>query len=138
MPSDPAFTPLFLAVKLTDIGLVTAYYFVIGIVFAKVFDHFYGSFRKEKYDEKNPILIFFEIIIHLFLIGVVAYTLRNVVQMIPFPLEGVAGFQHERLKELEGGHVLAIVLVLFQKNLLAKISYFAQRVLGISVGKLSE
>jgi hypothetical protein len=138
MPSDPPFTPLFLAVKLTDIGLVTMYYFVFGITFAKIFDYFYGPFEKENYKKISTVRIFFEIVFHLFLIGVVAYALRNVVSLIPFPFEGVAGFRHERLKELEGGHVLALVLVLFQKNLMKKISYFADRVLGIRGTPASE
>ena len=131
MPSDPPFSPAFLAVKIADIGLVTMYYFVFGILFAKLFDGFYGKFRKDEYDGKNGVIIFFEIIIHLFLIGLVAYGLRNVVQVIPYPLDGVAGFQHRRLKELDGGYVLAVVLVLFQKNLLHKISYFSKRFLNL-------
>ena len=131
MPSEPAFTPLFLAVKLTDIGLVTMYFFIFGITFAKIFDYFYGTFEAEDYEQVSSFKIFLEIVLHLFLIGVVAYLLRNVVGLIPFPLEGVAGFRHERLKELEGGHVLALVLVLFQKNLMKKIGYFAERVFGI-------
>ena len=125
------FTPLFLAVKLADIGLVTVYYFVFGITVAKLFDIVYGQFRPENYEKVGTFKLFLEIVLHLFLIGIVAYALRNIVSAIPFPLEGVAGFRHERLKELEGGHVLAIVLVLFQKNLIDKIKYFANRVLGI-------
>ena len=106
--------------------------FVFGITFAKLFDLVYGKFDEDNYKKVSSIRIFFEIVFHLFLIGVVAYALRNVVGLIPFPFEGVAGFKHDRLKELEGGHVLALVLVLFQKNLLKKISYFAKRVLGIT------
>lgn len=131
MPSDPPFSAAFLAVKLADIGLVTVYYFVFGILFAKGFDSVYGKFRKDDYDKKGQFMIFLEIILHLFLIGVVAYGLRNAVSAIPFPLDGVAGFQHRRLKELDGGYVLAVVLVLFQKNLMKKISYFSKRILNI-------
>lgn len=131
MPIDPPFSLLFLLVKLTDIGLVTVYFFVSGILFAKVFDNLYGNFRKDEYDLKSSYVIFFEIVSHLFLIGIVAYGLRNIVRAIPFPLEGVAGFQHHRLKELDGGYVIGVVLVLFQKNLLQKIAYFSKRVLGI-------
>ena len=131
MPSDPPFSATFLAVKLADIGLVTVYYFVFGILFAKAFDSVYGKFRKDEYDKKNKFVIFLEIILHLFLMGIVAYALRNIVAAIPFPLEGVAGFQHTRLKELQGGAVLSIVLVFFQKNLMNKIKYFLRRVLNI-------
>ena len=131
MPSDPPFSATFLAVKLADIGLVTVYYFVFGIIIAKGFDIIYGKFRKDDYDKKSEIQIFLEIIVHLFLMGVIAYGLRNIVSAIPFPLEGVAGFQHSRLKELQGGAVLSIVLVFFQKNLMSKIKYFSKRVLDI-------
>jgi hypothetical protein len=131
MPSDPPFTPTFLAVKLVDIGLVTMYYFVFGIIAAKLFDKFYGKFDKEDYEKKSTILVFFEIILHLFFIGVSAYVLRNAVQLIPYPFEGVAGFKHLRLKELDGGYVLSVILVLFQKNLMGKISYFAKRVIDL-------
>ena len=131
MPSDPPFTPLFLAVKLTDIGLVTMYYFVAGIVAAKLFDIVYGEFNETDYDKKSNIVIFGEIVLHLFFIGVVAYVLRNIVSEIPFPLEGLGGFKHSRLKEREGGYALSIVLVLFQKNLTAKVSYFGKRVLDL-------
>lgn len=131
MPSDPPFTPAFLAVKLVDIGIVTVYYFVFGVIAAKLFDKFYGKFDKEDYEKKSTVLIFLEIILHLFMIGVSAYVLRNIVQLIPYPLEGVAGFQHRRLKELDGGYVLSVILVLFQKNLMSKISFFTKRVIDL-------
>jgi len=131
MPSDPPFTSAFLAVKLIDIGIVTVYYFVFGVIAAKLFDKFYGKFDKEDYEKKSTVLIFLEIILHLFLIGVSAYVLRNIVQLIPYPLEGVAGFQHRRLKELDGGYVLSVILVLFQKNLMSKISFFTKRVIDL-------
>jgi hypothetical protein len=133
MPEVP-FTPLFLGVKLIDIGLVTIYFFSIGIVVAKVFDIAYGEFKESDYHKKSLIRIFFEICLHLFLLGVVAYALRNIIELIPFPLEGVGGFQHRRLKELEGGHALAVVIFLFQKNLRDKVIYFARRAFGINAG----
>jgi hypothetical protein len=133
MPAVP-YTPSFLAVKLLDIGLVTVYFFAIGLLFAKVFDYIYGPFKEENYKDRSTAILFGEIILHLFLLGVVAYVLRNIVQMIPFPLDGVAGFEHARLKELEGGHVISIVLLFFQENLQAKLAYFAKRAFGLVAG----
>jgi hypothetical protein len=133
MPGDSPFTPLFLGVKLIDIGLVTTYYFIIGIVFAKLFDSFYGKFDEENYKDISNLKLLGEIILHLFILGIVAYILRNIVQSIPFPLEGIAGFKHERLKELEGGHILAFVLILFQRNLFDKLKFFANRAFGIKI-----
>jgi hypothetical protein len=131
MPREVPFTPLFLAVKLTDIGLTTMYFLVAGLVFAKLFDLVYGEFKEDDYKKMNKFVLFLDILFHLFLIGIAAYILRNVVGLIPFPLEGVAGFQHKRLKELSGGTVLAMVLLFFQRNLRDKITYFADTVFGI-------
>ncbi len=131
MPKEVPFTPAFLAVKLTDIGLTTTYFFVIGLVFAKLFDIAYGKFKEEDYKKISKPILLLDILFHLFLIGVTAYILRNIVGLIPFPLDGVAGFQHERLKELSGGTVLAMVLLFFQRNLRDKITYFANSVFGI-------
>jgi hypothetical protein len=125
------FTPTFLAVKLLDIGYVTFLYFMFGLAFAKGFDLLYGDFDKQKYKNQPKWKLFLEIILHVFAIGVTAYILRNLIELIPFPLDGVGGFQHSRLKELEGGHILTVVLILFQKNLEEKVKYFGESVLGI-------
>jgi hypothetical protein len=53
--------------------------------------------------------------------------MRNVVEMIPSPVDGIAGFQHSRLKELEGGHILIVVTILFQKNLQEKVLLLGER-----------
>ena len=125
------FTPAFVGVKLLDIGYVTFLFFIFGLVFAKGFDLLYGKFNKDKYKKETKWKLLVEILIHVFAIGVVAYILRNVVEMIPFPLYGVAGFRHSMLKELEGGHIMTIVLILFQKNLEEKVKYFGEAVLEI-------
>ena len=133
MSKDVPYTLQFLSIKVLDIGLVSVYFFVIGIAFAKLFDYIYGDFHKEQYKKHTKLRLFLEIVSHLFLLGVVAYFLRNIVERIPFPLDGVAGFEHSRLKELEGGHVIAIVMILFQKNLQNKIAYFVETMFGIKV-----
>jgi len=136
MPKEVPFTATFLGVKLLDIGLTTTYFFVIGILAAKGFDTLFGDLDHEEYRTRSLWLLFIEIVLHLFLLGVVAYALRNIIELIPYPLHGVAGYDHFRLKELEGGEVMALVLILFQKNLHAKVLYFVNRAFGISVKEI--
>lgn len=123
MPRVP-FSLCFLGVKLLDIGLVTMYYFVLAIAVARITDTVAGKFIESDYKDVPQWALFLEILLQLFIIGVVAYILRNIVSMIPFPLDGVAGYNHFRLKELEGGEIMAVILILFQRNLFEKISYF--------------
>ncbi len=131
MPREVPFTAAFLGVKLLDIGLTTTYFFVIGLVAAKVFDAIYGKFKRDDYKKMNKFVLFLDIVFHMFLVGITAYALRNIIGLIPFPLEGVAGFEHKRLKELSGGTALSLILLFFQDNLRDKITYFADSVFGI-------
>jgi len=131
MPREVPFTAAFLGVKLLDIGLTTTYFFVIGLAAAKVFDLVYGKFKRDDYKKMNKGVLFLDIVFHMFLVGITAYALRNIIGLIPFPLEGVAGFEHKRLKELSGGTALSLILLFFQDNLRDKITYFADSVFGI-------
>jgi len=133
MPKNAAYTPAFLLVKLLDIGLVTVYFFVLGLTAAKAFDGVMGDFDEKNYQKISMLQLFVEIVLQLFALGVISYVLRNIVRLIPFPLDGVAGFHHNRLKELDGGEVMALVLILFQHNLIDKVLYFVRRVLNIKV-----
>jgi hypothetical protein len=120
-------------VKLIDIGITYTYFFILGLVMAKVFDYVYiKRLHEDKTDWKTyPISLFtLNLLLHFFLIGVSVYFIRNVVQLIPYPLEGVAGYQHHRLKELGGGAILTFMIFLFQENLSDKVHIYAKRVIG--------
>ena len=134
MPSrDVPFTAAFLAVKLADIGFVTVLYFVAALLFAWVFQSVYEGKSEKEYQETPLWQLSADVVFHIFLIGVVAYILRNLIALVPFPLEGVAGFQHSRLKELQGGVILAVLIFMFQESLRTKIAVFAKRTLGFDV-----
>ena len=130
---DPPYTPTFVTVKLIDIGVTYTYFFVIGLITAKLFDFIYFDLLKEhEKDWKTyPIGLFtLNILFHFFLIGVSVYFIRNFVQLIPYPLEGVAGYQHHRLKELGGGAILTFMIFMFQDNLTDKVKIYARRVIN--------
>ncbi len=127
------YTTSFLLTKMAGIAYVTSIYFFIGIIVAKAFDHVYGDFREEDYmlDGKvRSAYLTFDLILHMSVYAIVFYILRNIVERIPFPLEGYGGYEHHRLKELEGGPVMEFVGLLFQKNLKEKVALFMSAVLG--------
>ena len=68
--------------------------------------------------------ILIEIYLNLIILAIASYIIRNVVELIPFPLDGVYGFEHRKVKELSGGIVTGFAIFLYQKNLRAKIDYF--------------
>jgi uncharacterized membrane protein len=133
--SDPPYTPAFVTVKLIDIGITYTYFFVVGLIMGKVFDYIYSDLLDEsETDWKTyPIGLFtLNILFHFFLVGVSVYLIRNIVSAIPYPLDGMAGYQHHRLKELGGGAVLIFMIFLFQKNLTEKVKIYAERVIGVT------
>lgn len=121
--------PEFLFAKITDIGLVTVYYFLIGVVLSGIIDRTLGKFDPTEYKDVSVIQLTAEICGHLFLLGILAYIMRNIIGMIPFPLEGLGGFRHAQLKEIDGGIILSFILIFFQSNLNDKIMYFNSRVI---------
>lgn len=133
MAREVPFTLAFLAVKLADIGFITVLYFIAALLFAWVFNSVYPSKSEKEYQETSLWLLTGDVVFHIFLIGVVAYILRNLIALVPFPLEGVAGFQHGRLKELQGGVILAVLIFMFQESLRTKIAVLAKRTLGFDI-----
>jgi hypothetical protein len=60
----------------------------------------------------------------IFVIGVLIYIIRNIVQFIPFPLEGFYGYQHSRVKELSsGGIAISFGVFYAQENIKQKLNY---------------
>lgn len=132
--SNVPYTASFVAVKLGDIGYVTLLYFVFAMLFARVFEMLYGTKTPEEYMKMPLWRLTADTIFHIFILGVIAYVLRNIVALIPSPLDGIAGFQHARLKELHGGFMLHILMILFQQSLIDKLTAFGRRVLGLRAG----
>ncbi len=124
-----SYTTAFVINKITAIGYVTTLYFVFGLLLAKIFDTIYGKFKKDAYEkgEKSLFWLGLEIIFHMFIIAVLLYLLRNIVGLIPYPLDNVGGYEHSRLKELQGPAILSAIIVMFQKNFTDKTAYFVKR-----------
>ena len=121
------YTPTYLFAKITDIGLVSAYYLLFGLSIAFTIDIIMGPFKKEEYEKKSTGIILGEILLHFFVIGVIVYILRNIIERIPSPVEGVGGFEHRRLKEIGGGVIGTTILIGFQKHLQDKLNYVKDR-----------
>ena len=54
--------------------------------------------------------------INFWFLGIIIYV-RNIVHLIPFPMNGLYGFQHKKVKELSGDTTFAVAFVYFQKKL---------------------
>jgi hypothetical protein len=126
----------FLFTKILDIGLVTVYYFLAATLTSILLDSALGPFKEPPIKSNKTADLYvigqlcLEVIMQFFFIGVIIYAMRNVVEHIPFPLEGVGGFQHARLKEIDEAFVFIVVFMFYQKHLENKL-YFLRDQLAI-------
>ena len=116
------------SIKILDIGYVTAIYFILGLILAKICDKKLGKFDKKKASKKSIFQHMIELILYLWFIGVVIYIIRNLVPLIPFPLEGIYGFKHLKVKELTSATIFSISFMYFQVYYQNKIKYIFSKI----------
>lgn len=119
---------LFRFIKLADIGYIVVIYFIIGIVLSKVSYQFSALQAKEEDKEKSTLRLALELIGIIWLMIIIFYVLRNVVELIPSPFHGLYGYDHYRLKELNGVAVLSVTYIYFRDIITNKIDEFNKRV----------
>ena len=115
------------SIKIIDIGYVTTIYFLLAFFLSIWVDNKLGEFKPEEQEQKPTSRLVLECILHIYLIGVLVYIMRNLVEKIPFPLDGVQGFIHLKVKEVTNASVFVFIFVLYQKNLRARLDYIRNR-----------
>jgi hypothetical protein len=115
---------LFRLVKVVDIGYVTVLYFFVAIVLAKALDFFNGKITKEEEQKKSKLFRALELTLILWYTGVLYYIVRNLVELVPSPLDGLFGYQHALLKELKTAGIFTFLFLYFQKGIKDKIQFF--------------
>ena len=117
----------FLAVKLLAISFVTTLYFSFGFLAAKALDFFLKDFDEKAESKKPTWQVFLEVVVRLCGLGILIYIARNLVERVPFPLNGVSGFDYLRLKELHSEFIFTIPLFVFHKNFVSKLQSLYDR-----------
>jgi hypothetical protein len=115
------------SVKILDMGYVAIIYFVIGLLLSKASDAVFGKYDAIREKSKSTIRLGLEVLLMLWVICIVMYVARNVVELVPSPFDGVFGFQHARLKELNGVAILIFTYLFFQDTLRAKMTELYNR-----------
>jgi hypothetical protein len=113
--------PGFRVVKILDIGYTTFIYFMLAIIIASVMDILYGTYDENVEKQKSVIRKTLDLVGIIWLNGVIIYIIRNIAGLIPSPFNGLYGFQHSRLKELDSAYVFSFVLIYNQPNLVKRM-----------------
>ena len=117
------------SIKILDIGYITAIYITLGIILATICARNLGKFDEPKESKKPLYQSIIELILYLWFIGIVVYIVRNLVPLIPFPLNGIYGFDHLRVKEVTSAALFSFSFMYFQYNYQDKIKYVVDKLI---------
>ena len=116
------------SIKILDIGYITCIYVAFSMSAARLADAVMGKFDEKTEMKKSIPQITLELILLLWAYGVLIYVARNVAEIIPFPLNGVQGFDHLRVKELKNGTVFTLTFLMFCTYVREKVIFYYKRV----------
>ena len=109
--------------KIADIGYITILHFLSGFSIACVLNKNTKPFN-QKEESKKPIYhIILYVIWYLWITGIIIYILKNIIEHIPSPFEGLFGLRHYRVKELSDAPILAFVLLYYQTHLTQRLEF---------------
>ena len=118
---------LYQLVKMADIGFITILYASIGLFLAKVLEIFDGPLEKEIEEKKYTAQILLEFLTLMFLIGILTFLVRTLVNIIPSPFEGKYGLDHHTIKEIGNVSIFIFVFLSFQDHLNEKMRFLFER-----------
>ncbi len=117
-------------IKILDIGFIficsAILSFLFSVGFNTVFTFDQSDYTNDKFGKfKLSLFLLFEFAI----LGICFYFIRVLVRMIPFPLDGVmgwnapsdfSGYQHSKLKEYSSPYIIPLIMVLLLQDSLKK------------------
>ena len=113
--------------KMIDIGFITTIYFLLGAIVANIITNFQTKFNSVEEDKKTLIHSSLNLIILIWINGVLIYIARTLVELIPYPFDNLFGFEHKKVKELGAATAFTFVLLYYQPNLNDIMKYLATR-----------
>ena len=125
--------PNITAIKIIAIAFITIIYSFAGILLVIGSDKYLLTDFYDKTDEdlekKTTIQHMIETTIILALFGIIAYIGRNILQEIPFPLDGLHGFKYLNVKEVSSGSLLLWIIINYSVVLTNKIKIIRKRLI---------
>jgi hypothetical protein len=107
-----------LLIKFIAIAYVSVLHVIVAITLSRIIDKIIPEIEVDETTKLEPRLRCVTLLfINILVAGIAAYLIRNVVEKIPFPLDGKYGYKHSMLKETKGIVVSGYLLMYYQTKL---------------------
>lgn len=124
------------SIKIVDIGYIFSIYFILGFTLVFLTDKIMGEFDPVANKMTSTVVIALELLLQCWFYGILCYTLRNLVELIPFPLNGYKSgnstFEHKKVKELGSAWVFGFIYLTYSKNMRSRLNFLYNRLMGIA------
>jgi len=98
---------------------------LLTFVMAYFISEFINKITPPLDDAKSKTRIFLEVCLQFAIIGVIFYGSRILIKNIPFPFEGLYGYQHSTLGELRSLPLFVFIFMFFQRRAQDKMRFVA-------------
>ncbi len=115
------------SIKLFDIGYATVIYILSAILLVSILNKYTDKYNEKEEEKKTTKRLLLDIILRAWIIGILAYIVRNLFEIVPFPLEGVYGFEHLKVKEVVNSTLFVSFMVIFDTNLQNRVKILKER-----------
>lgn len=114
-------------IKIIDIAYIFSFYAASGFFLSLLLEKIFPKFNESIYKNKSTGKIIIDICLQFATIGIVVYLTKNLFELIPFPLDGIHGYQHKKVKELKEALPLIYTIIYFQYSLRDKLLFVGNK-----------
>lgn len=114
-------------IKVIDIAYIFSFYAASGFFLSLLLEKIFPRFNESIYEKKSTSKIILSICLQFATIGIVVYLTKNLFELIPFPLNGIYGYEHKKVKELKEALPLIYTIIYFQYSLRDKLLFVKNR-----------
>lgn len=114
-------------IKIVDIAYIFSFYALAGFFCSLFINKIFPMYTKEKYSKYSKGKLIVEICLQFATIGVMVYLIKNLFQLVPFPFDGIYGYKHSIVKEIESALPLIYTILYFQDHLKDKLFTLASK-----------
>lgn len=95
---------------------------IAGISITTLIDKYiFPKSFSDKDHEKSILRLISEITLIVSTFSIIAYFIRNLIQLVPFPFDDHFGFDYSRVSEVKSGALFSATLVLYCSTLYSKV-----------------